>query len=248
MGKRIYNFDEFVNESYTNEGFFSDLGAKVSSWAKNLYNAVKSGIISLISSGPKAGTPRAALFDDSKSESILDQVNNFYKGTEYYKMNNLQIPETIQESYLWEDFMVTTSTQTQNAFIKVFNEYIKSATPCTSGETCNDVYDEKIYTDFWQGCYIDYLTQYKRFWNMMICEPLTGIQTESVTVPLLTGGSISVNYNVDYGDGTFDLTIAEEYQTMTAQFMCCIQNVMVLIMGETFEQSTFTEFVQVTYP
>ena len=103
MGKRIYNFDEFVNESYTNEGFFSDLGAKVSSWAKNLYNAVKSGIISLISSGPKAGTPRAALFDDSKSESILDQVNNFYKGTEYYKMNNLQIPETIQESYLWED-------------------------------------------------------------------------------------------------------------------------------------------------
>jgi len=49
MGKRIYNFDEFVNESYTNEGFFSDLGAKVSSWAKNLYNAVKSGIISLIS-------------------------------------------------------------------------------------------------------------------------------------------------------------------------------------------------------
>jgi len=103
MGKRIYNFDEFVNESYTNEGFFSDLGAKVSSWAKNLYNAVKSGIISLISSGPKAGTPRAALFDDSKSESILDQVNNFYKGTEYYKMNNLQIPETIQESYLLED-------------------------------------------------------------------------------------------------------------------------------------------------
>jgi hypothetical protein len=103
MGKRIYNFDEFVNESYMNEGFFSDLGTKISTWAKNLYKAVKSGIISLISSGPKAGTPRVALFDDSKSESILDQVNNFYKGTEYYNMNNLQIPETMQESFLWED-------------------------------------------------------------------------------------------------------------------------------------------------
>ena len=103
MGKRIYNFDEFVNESYMNEGFFSDLGSKISTWAKNLYNAVKSGIIRLISSGPKSGTPRVALFDDSKSESILDQVNNFYKGTEYYNMNNLQSPETMQESFLWED-------------------------------------------------------------------------------------------------------------------------------------------------
>jgi hypothetical protein len=172
----------------------------------------------------------------------------FYDICDYTNYNIIGSGTTEVDCTVWEDFMVTTSTQTQNAFIKVFNEYIKSATPCTSGETCNDVYDEKIYTDFWQGCYIDYLTQYKRFWNMMICEPLTGIQTESVTVPLLTGGSISVNYNVDYGDGTFDLTIAEEYQTMTAQFMCCIQNVMVLIMGETFEQSTFTEFVQVTYP
>lgn len=103
MGKRIYNFDEFVNESYMNEGFFSDLGKKVSTWAKNLYNAVKSGIVRLISSGPKKGTARVALFDDSKGGSILDQVNNFYKGTEFYNMNNLQIPETLEESFLWED-------------------------------------------------------------------------------------------------------------------------------------------------
>jgi len=103
MGKRIYNFNQFVNESYVNEGFFSDLGRKVSAWAKNLYNAVKSGLISIISSGPKQGTPRVSLFDDSKSESILNQVNNFYRGTEYYRMNNLQMPETLEESYLAED-------------------------------------------------------------------------------------------------------------------------------------------------
>ncbi len=103
MGKRIYNFNEFVNESYMSEGFFSDLGSKISSWAKSLYNAVKSGLVRLISSGPKKGTPRVALFDDSKSDSILNQVNNFYKGTEFYNMNNLEIPETLEESFLWED-------------------------------------------------------------------------------------------------------------------------------------------------
>jgi hypothetical protein len=103
MGKRIYNFNEFVNESYMSEGFFSDLGSKISSWAKGLYNAIKSGLIRLISSGPKAGTRRVALFDDSKSESILDQVNNFYRGTEYYNMFNLEKPETLGESYLWEE-------------------------------------------------------------------------------------------------------------------------------------------------
>ena len=102
MGKRIYNFNEFVNESYMNEGFFSDLGSKISSWAKSLYNAVKSGLVRLISSGPKKGTPRVALFD-SGSGSILNQVNNFYKGTEFYKMNNIEIPETLEESFLWED-------------------------------------------------------------------------------------------------------------------------------------------------
>jgi len=103
MAKRIYNFDEFVNESYMSEGFLSNLGSKISSWAKGLYNAVKSGLVKLISSGPKTGTPRVALFDDSKSESILSQVNNFYKGTEYYNMGNLEKPETLGESFLWED-------------------------------------------------------------------------------------------------------------------------------------------------
>lgn len=103
MSKRIYNFSEFVNESYINEGFFSELGKKISNWAKNLYNSVKSGIIKLISSGPKAGTPRVALFSGGKGDSILGQVNNFYKNTDYYNMNNLMKPETLEESFLYED-------------------------------------------------------------------------------------------------------------------------------------------------
>lgn len=103
MGKRIYNFNEFVNESYMNEGFLSDLGKTITNWAKNLYNAVKSGIIRLISSGPKSGTPRVALYDDSKSESILDQVNNMYRNTEYFRMNNIQNPDSIIESILFEE-------------------------------------------------------------------------------------------------------------------------------------------------
>lgn len=172
----------------------------------------------------------------------------FYDICDYLNYDAIGTGTTEVDCTVWDDFIKPTSNETRNAFIKAFSEYVKSATPCTSGETCNEVYDEKIYTDFWQGCYIDYLTQYDRFWNMMICEPLTGVQTNSVTVPRLTGSPISINYNVDYGDGTFDLAIVEEYQTMVAQFMCCIQNVMSLIMGETFEQSEIPNFDPITYP
>ena len=83
---------------------------------------------------------------------------------------------------------------------------------------------------------------------MMFCEEskIIGIQNESVNVPTIDESTITVNYEVDYGDGSFDITIAEEYQTTEAEFMCCVQNVMVLIMDEQFEQSTMPEFNQIT--
>ena len=83
---------------------------------------------------------------------------------------------------------------------------------------------------------------------MMLCEEnkQTGIQTETIGVPTIGGEFIQIEYEVDYGDGSFDITIAEDYQTTEAEFMCCVQNVMVLIMNETFEQSTMPEFNQIT--
>jgi hypothetical protein len=92
--KKIYNFKEFVNESYNvDEGILSDIGGKISQWAKQLMTAVKSGIIRMISSGPKKGLPAYVLFTPEKG-SIVNQVEGFYKGTPYYEMNNLDNPAT----------------------------------------------------------------------------------------------------------------------------------------------------------
>lgn len=171
----------------------------------------------------------------------------FYEICDYLDSNIIGTGTTEVGCLFWDN-MKLTATETKDAFYSALNNYIKSATKCTSDEPCNDIYEEKIYTDFWQGCYLDYMTLFFQFWNMMICEPLTGVQTESVLVPLLVGGTTTVDITVDYGDGTFDTNIVEEYEAMSAQFMCCIQNVMTLVMGETFEQSEMPNFDPVTYP
>lgn len=87
--KKIFNFQEFVNESYNvDEGILSNIGNKISQWAKQLMTAVKNGIIRLISGGPKKGLPAYVLFNSDEG-TIADQVDKFYKPTPFYKMNNL---------------------------------------------------------------------------------------------------------------------------------------------------------------
>ena len=171
----------------------------------------------------------------------------FYDNCDYILADVFGTGTTEVDCVIWGD-METTANQTKDAFLKALKEYILAASPCVNGEDCESVFIEKIYTDFYQGCYIDFLKKYAVFWNMMRCEEnkITGILTESTNVPTIDGIKITIEYVVDYGDGSFDITIAEEYQTTEAQFMCCIQNVMVLIMDETFQQSTMPEFNQIT--
>ena len=171
----------------------------------------------------------------------------FYDSCDYTNWGVYGTGTTEVDCVIWEDMRITASA-TRDAFIKALNQYILASSPCVNGEDCESVFIDKIYTDFWQGCYIDFVKKYQVFWNMMICEEnkITGIQNESVNVFTINGGTITVNYEVDYGDGSFDITIAEEYQTTEAEFMCCVQNVMVLIMDEQFEQSTMPEFNQIT--
>jgi hypothetical protein len=83
---------------------------------------------------------------------------------------------------------------------------------------------------------------------MFTCEPLTGVQSEVILIPQFSGGSLPYNYDIDYGTGEFSMTIVEDYQQSEIDLMCTIKNIMVLIMGETFEQSEMTEFLQITYP
>jgi hypothetical protein len=96
--KKIYNFKEFVNESYNvDEGILSNIGNKISQWAKQFMTSVKNGIIRIISSGPKKGLPSYMLFT-SDSGSISDQVEKFYKGTQYSGMNNINNPSGMDEA------------------------------------------------------------------------------------------------------------------------------------------------------
>lgn len=96
MGKRVLDFNGYVEK--VNEGKISDLMSKIGSSIKDNYQRfktfIKEGIIKLIPSGPKKGTPEANYFSQENG-SILSQVNNLYKGTEFAKMNPV---ESLSES------------------------------------------------------------------------------------------------------------------------------------------------------
>ena len=100
MGKRVLNFEGYVKavnegidpKNVTNEGigdFFSKVGKAISSGFSRFMKFIQEGIIKMIPSGPKAGTPSAYYFSQENG-SIVDQVNNLYKGTEFAKMNPLK--------------------------------------------------------------------------------------------------------------------------------------------------------------
>jgi len=81
MSNKIYNFDDFVNESYLNEGFIPWLKKNVidqlSGWTKSFYQALANGLIKTIPSGPKKGKPVAMLFIPENGP-IDKQMEEFY--------------------------------------------------------------------------------------------------------------------------------------------------------------------------
>ena len=91
--KRIYNFNEFVNE-----GYLERIGSKISGWMQSLKTAIKDGLVRLIPSGAKAGKPMAVAFDPDKG-SIEQQLLDFFAGTPYAEMaNEAQVPLTYPKS------------------------------------------------------------------------------------------------------------------------------------------------------
>lgn len=82
MAKRIFTFKQFVNESYKlDEGIFTWLKQnvldKITGWASDFYNMLKSGLIRTAPSGPLKGKPVQMLFL-RENGSIEDQVKKFY--------------------------------------------------------------------------------------------------------------------------------------------------------------------------
>ena len=171
----------------------------------------------------------------------------FYDNCDYLLLGVFGTGTTEVDCMTWETMKITANA-TKDAFLISLNDYIIAASPCVHDEDCESTFIEKIYIDFYQGCYIEFLKKYLVFWNMMMCEEnkTTGVQTVFTDVPTIDGSLVTIEYEVDYGDGGFNMLIAEEYQTMEAQFMCCIQNIMVLLMNETFEGSTMSDFNQIT--
>lgn len=87
--KRIQNFNEFVNE-----GYLEKIGQKVSSWFKSIKDAIKKGLVKLIPSGLQKGYPIVSVFGPDGEGSVLDQVNKYYQGSQYAKVNNIFDPST----------------------------------------------------------------------------------------------------------------------------------------------------------
>jgi hypothetical protein len=165
----------------------------------------------------------------------------FYDICDYLNNNVIGSGTTEVDCTEWGD-MFLFADATRGAFINSFKGYVYGSSPCISGETCSSVFDTKIYTDFFRGTYIDYYKKFLVFWNMMMCSPVTGVQSESLTLPKIDGTSEVVSFDVDYGDGSFSPTIVREYQALSVTLECEIKNIMVLVMNETFQQSTLTDF------
>lgn len=88
MGKRVLDFNGYVEK--VNEGKLSDTMSKIASSIKDNFQRVKdfikAGIIKIIPSGPRKGTPTVNYYAQENG-SVLSQINNLYKGTEFAKMN-----------------------------------------------------------------------------------------------------------------------------------------------------------------
>jgi hypothetical protein len=97
MGKKIYNFDDFVNESYVSEGLFSwfkkNVMDRLTGWTKSFYQALENGLIKTIPSGPKKGKPVAMLFVPENGP-IDKQIAEFYgtKANESQEIEEAVVP------------------------------------------------------------------------------------------------------------------------------------------------------------
>jgi len=98
MKKKIHNFDSFVRSEYpVNENFFSNLMTKSKDYVQTIKEMIRKGIIKMIPSGPKKGTPVVTIFDPDDG-NILDQIDALYSGTEFAKMNPLTKTDQLEIS------------------------------------------------------------------------------------------------------------------------------------------------------
>jgi len=100
--KRVVDFRTFlINESEMSEGFRSAIKSKIdklTGWAKSLYSRIVNNEIKLIPKGLKKGVPMIGYFDPLLGD-MTEQLNDFYRGTEFAKLNPLS---SLMESEILE--------------------------------------------------------------------------------------------------------------------------------------------------
>ena len=87
MKNKIHNFDTFVQAEYrVNEGVLSDIMTKIKDWSLRLKEALKQGLMKIIPSGPKKGTPVINYYSPSNGD-IVSQIRQTYAGTKFSEMS-----------------------------------------------------------------------------------------------------------------------------------------------------------------
>ena len=121
MGKRVFSFDDYVNNRSTaNESKIGDFLSKAKSKIGDAYTKVKEFVTSIgeriamaiadnkikpIPSGPKKGTYPIAYFDP-KDGDLVKQVNDYYRGTEFAKMNPIKESLLFSSEYSLDEAQV----------------------------------------------------------------------------------------------------------------------------------------------
>jgi len=99
-GKRIKDFNSFVNESYYNdidEGIFSTVkkyGKMVFDWSYQLLKNIIDGLVAPIPYGPKKGLPTIMLFIPGPEGTLYDQMMKYEKGVDPISNRSLPMSES----------------------------------------------------------------------------------------------------------------------------------------------------------
>jgi len=155
MPRRIYNFSQFLGESYfikeekMNFGKFGDsvkkFGSDMSNWFSNLKKAIKDKIFGVIKSGPKAGTSVIKLYLPEDGD-IVSQIKTAYAGTPFASMNSINSEQMkeISESFDYDSEELDLSEGTKSGLSSTEHDEIKGVRDVDTKELF-DILEKEFY-------------------------------------------------------------------------------------------------------
>lgn len=153
---------------------------------------------------------------------------------------------------VWEDAAIT-HRATHDAFIMRFNTLMNTLTQILIsypnerlGSPALAILNSFVYDKFYPECYLDFQIQRTIFWNTRQCSDIKmDIVPITFTIPTVSGDRVDIIKNIDFADGQLTEKIWYDYEASFKAFMCCVKQAMVLLNGEEFFETNFTEFNEV---